>query len=142
MKKEVLATGSFDFAFIEALHAKLEELDGCKYKIRHLGDEITDTCWFIGPDLGEGCMEFRVSIRVNEIVISEARFAHQRQGIMTSLSAMLLAEAKEIPLEAVRIKCACTEEMVAWCVKNGFTLDERTARTVEGFELGDYVKVA
>ena len=73
-------------------------------------------------------------------IISRVCFEHRRCGIMTSL----LDEIKRICLEngvhTIVIQSVETEEMMKFCLKNGFKADQNASFVSEdGLLLGDYI---
>lgn len=62
----------------------------------------------------------------NNLVVARIEFVHQRKGKMTELYRILKRTQRKYHTGAIIIEAVQTEEMEAWCLKNGFVKMEHT----------------
>lgn len=74
------------------------------------------------------------------MTVSRVAFVNRRQGTMTTIYEELIRMCKARGIQMLVIQCVETQEMVNWCIKNGFASSPSNSMEVGGLILGDYFK--
>ena len=83
--------------------------------------------------------ELRLSIYCERfIMVSRVVFSRQRVGTMTKVFEWMQRYAKANKLDGCIIQAVSTPEMLAWCLKNGFSPNLSTCYESNGRQYGDY----
>ena len=64
----------------------------------------------------------------HRLVVANIRFIHKRQGYMTELFSILKEIRRTYHTGPIVIESVLSDEMEAWCKKNGFSIDPRNKR--------------
>lgn len=92
--------------------------------------------WFNG-DNDE--TELRISMLADfQITVSRINLINKRQGCFTAVMNVLLDFAKTNKIKRILVQCVLTEEMAAFCHKNGFIPTPYCVQ-MDTFLSGDYV---
>ena len=74
------------------------------------------------------------------VTVSRVWFIHKRQGIMIEALDFLIRFCRKHGIQNICIQSVETQEMAAFCVKNGFTPDPNASfESRFGFSAGDYL---
>ena len=65
------------------------------------------------------------SVPDHRLIVSNIEFIHKRQGYMTELFAILKEIRRSYHTGPIVIESVLSDEMEAWCKKNGFVIDPR-----------------
>lgn len=119
---------------VKMLRAILEEREGVKIMC---GKELSGI-WLHSKDFET---ELRLLLLGNKrMTVSRVCFQKRNKGNMTAVKDLLVQMCRSRHIPALVIQCVESQEMVNWCVKNGFVPNPSASLKIGDTIYGDYIK--